>query len=68
MGGVPGVWQWQLEMPGGGGEVVPASDNGVKMFQMAEFDVFTARIKKKGQRISASFAIVMRSWGWAICK
>ena len=51
VGGVPRVWQWRAEMPGGGGEkgkVVPSADKGVKMLEMAQFKVFSPDVKNGG--------------------
>ena len=65
-GGVPGLWHSQPEMPGGKkGKVVPPSDKGVTMFEMAQFNVFTPEVKKGGGgSISSFFAIVGRPWDW----
>ena len=60
--GGPGLWQWQLEKPGGGlkkGKVVPPSDNGVKMFDTAQFNFFTPYDKKGAAQC---FRFVWHCW------
>ena len=51
-------------------QLAPPSDKGVKMFEMAQFKVFTPDVKKGegGQGISGSFAIVGGPWGWGTCR
>ena len=49
--------------------MAPRSDKGVKMFEMAQFNVLTPDVKKGGgggQGISCSFAIVGSPWGLGV--
>ena len=49
VGGAPREWRWQPEMPGGKkGQVAPPSDKGVKMFEMAQYNIFTPCVKTGG--------------------
>ena len=60
--GFRGVWQWQLERPGGKkAKVFPLSDKGVQIFEMAQFNVFAHDVSKGGGGISGCFAKIRRA-------
>ena len=76
--GVPGEWHWQPEMSGGKkGQVVPLFDKGLKMFEIAQFSVFTPDVKKGGAHHFRFFCgcwqamglggmhIAGRTWEWS---
>ena len=53
LGVVNGWWRWQPELPGpgeemGGGAPPPPPEMGVKMFELAQTNLFTAERKKGG--------------------
>ena len=51
LGVVNGSWGWQLELPGPGkrwGEVEDPPEMGVKMFELAQTNIFTPERKKGG--------------------
>ena len=51
LGVVNGWWGWQPELPGPGkgwGEVRPPPERGVKMFELAQTNIFTPERKKGG--------------------
>ena len=48
-GGVAGAWWWQPELPARKrGVAPPPSEKGVKMFELAQLNVFTPDVKKGG--------------------
>ena len=47
----------ELDREGERGPVAPRSDNGVKIFGMAQFNVFTPTSKRGGEGISGSWVI-----------
>ena len=48
-GGVPGTWWWQPELPGRKwGEAPPPSEKEVKMFELAQLNVFSPELRKGG--------------------
>ena len=49
VGGVAGAWWWQPESPGRKRGVAPSTTkNGVRMFELAQLNVFTRDVKKGG--------------------
>ena len=59
-GRVSGEWWWQPEMSGGKkGQLGPPSDKGVKMFELAQFNIFTRDVNKVG---AGHFGFVCMCW------
>ena len=63
-------WWWQPKMPGRKkGQAVPPSDKGVKMFESAQFNVFTTGVKKWGGwafRVPLHVLAGHGTWGHAV--
>ena len=70
-GGVPGGRWWQPELPGRKwGEATPPSEKGVKMFELAQHNLFTQEVKKGGGEALAIHRHVPAgagTWGDAVC-
>ena len=56
----PREWWWQPEMPRGKkDQPSPPSDKGVKMFELARFNIFTRGVNKAG---AGHFRFVCMCW------
>ena len=59
VGGVPGWWWWQRELPG--------RKWGVKMFELAQLNHFTPEVKKEGGASNWRCVGRRRHWGgWSL--
>ena len=66
LGVVRGWWGWQPELPGQkwGEMPPPPPEKGVKMFELAQLNLFTPEKKKGGAATGDSSRCAGRRWDW----